>query len=300
MEHELEKILVCPICGGESYKKHVEGKDHNVSGKVFSITECVGCGFRFTNPRPKEEHIYKYYQSINYISHSSTKKGLINKVYHLVRSYQLYKKKEIIQKISNMKKGEILDIGCGTGDFLKHMASSGWHAYGVETDRGAKIIAEKKLGKKIEEKLDLLNRENKYDVISMWHVLEHVYDVEKYLKKVYKLLKDDGVLVVGVPNCASYDAKKYKGNWVAYDLPIHLSHFRKNNIEALAKKSSFELKQIKPLFFDAYYIGMLSAKKSGSSIFSGFFHGLISNFKAKKSGEYSSLIYFLFKEGLRR
>ena len=99
MEHELEKILVCPICGGESYKKHVEGKDHNVSGKVFSITECVDCGFRFTNPRPKEEHIYKYYQSINYISHSSTKKGLINKVYHLVRSYQFYKKKEIIMRI---------------------------------------------------------------------------------------------------------------------------------------------------------------------------------------------------------
>jgi hypothetical protein len=119
--------------------------------------------------------------------------------------------------------------------------------------------------------------------------------VEDYLKKINKLLKKGGVLVVGVPNCASYDAKKYKENWVAYDLPIHLSHFQKNNIKELAKKSSFKLKNIKPLFFDAYYIGMLSAKKSGSSILSGFVHGLISNFKAKKSGEYSSLIYFLFK-----
>lgn len=300
MEHEFEKILACPVCCGKSHTKHVEGKDHNVSGRIFTIVECRRCGFRFTNPRPKEKYIYKYYQSKNYISHSSTKKGLINKVYHLVRFYQFYKKKKVIKISSNIKKGRILDIGCGAGDFLKYMASSGWDVDGVETDKGARIIAEKKIGRKIEEKIDVLSEENKYDVISMWHVLEHVYNVEKYLKKVNKLLKNNGVLIVGVPNCASYDAKKYKGNWVAYDLPIHLSHFRKNNIEALAKKSNFKLKEIKPLIFDAYYIGMLSAKKSGSSFVSGFLYGLISNFKAKKSGEYSSLMYFLFKQDLRR
>lgn len=299
MEHDLEKILFCQICGEKSHKRYLDGKDHNVSGDLFTITECMGCGFRFTNPRPKEKHIYKYYQSKNYISHSATKKGLINKVYHIVRFYQFYKKKYFIQKSSNKKKGKILDIGCGTGDFLKYMCSSGWQVEGVETDKGAKRIAEKKLGKKIEEKLDLVGGENKYDVVSMWHVLEHVYNVKDYLRKVNKLLKNGGVLVIGVPNCSSYDAKKYKGNWVAYDLPIHLSHFRKKNIEELAKKTSYELRDIKPLFFDAYYIGMLSAKKSGSTIISGFLHGLASNLKAKKSGEYSSLIYFLFKRDLK-
>jgi len=299
VEHELEKIKACAICGGESHKKHIEGKDHNVSGRFFTISECLECGFRFTNPRPKEEYIYKYYQSKDYISHSSTKKGIINKVYHLVRHYQFYKKRSIIHKISNIKKGKILDIGCGTGDFLKYMHSSGWETDGVETDKGAKLVAEKNIGKKIEKSLDHIKEEKKYDVISMWHVLEHVYNTKDYLKKINKLLKKDGVLVVGVPNCASYDAKKYKENWVAYDLPIHLSHFQKNNIKELAKKNSFELKYIKPLIFDAYYIGMLSAKKSGSSIVVGFFHGLVSNLKAKKSGEYSSLIYFLFKQGLK-
>ena len=295
MEHDLEKILACPICGGGSHKKHLEGRDHNVSGNIFKITECISCGFRFTNPRPKEENIYKYYQSKNYISHSSTKKGLINKVYHLVRRYQFYRKRAVIHKVSNAKKGKILDVGCGTGDFLKYMAASGWETDGVETDRGARKVAEKKLGRKIAEELDFVKGENKYDVISLWHVLEHVYNIEECLKRVNKLLKKNGVLVVGVPNCASYDAKKYKGMWVAYDLPIHLSHFRKNNIEDLAKKTKFQLKEIKPLFFDAYYIGMLSAKKSGSSIIFGFLHGFVSNLRAKKSGEYSSLMYFLFK-----
>jgi 2-polyprenyl-3-methyl-5-hydroxy-6-metoxy-1,4-benzoquinol methylase len=212
-----------------------------------------------------------------------------------VRFYQFYKKRSIIRRVTNKNTGKILDIGCGTGDFLKYMHSSGWETDGVETDLGAKLIAEKKLGKKIEENFAQIKGEKKYDVISMWHVLEHVYNLEGYLKKVNKLLKKGGVLVVGVPNCASYDALKYKENWVAYDLPIHLSHFQRRNIKDLAKQNSFELKNIRPLVFDAYYIGMLSAKKSGSSIIVGFFHGLVSNLKAKKSGEYSSLIYFLFK-----
>ena len=142
----------------------------------------------------------------------STKKGIINKVYHLVRFYQFYKKRSIIRRVSNKKTGKILDIGCGTGDFLKYMHSSGWETDGVETDLGAKLIAEKKLGKKIEENFAQIKGEKKYDVISMWHVLEHVYNLEGYLKKVNKLLKKGGVLVVGVPNCASYDAKKYKEN----------------------------------------------------------------------------------------
>ena len=300
MEQGLEKILVCPICGGKSHKKHVEGKDHNVSGEVFTIAECVSCGFRFTNPRPKEKNIYKYYQSKNYISHSSTKKGLINKIYHLVRSFQFYNKKKIIQQNTKIEKGNILDIGCGTGDFLKYMISSGWDVTGIETDEGARLVAEKKLGKKIKEKLTLLKKENKYDVITMWHVLEHVYNVEEYLKQANALLKKGGVLIIGVPNCESYDAKKYKENWVAYDLPIHLSHFRKNDINEFAKKSNFQIKNIKPLIFDAYYISMLSAKKSGASIVSGFLHGYVSNLKAKRSGEYSSLMYFLFKQDLRR
>ena len=134
-----------------------------------------------------------------------------------------------------------------------------------------------------------------FDVITMWHVLEHVYDLNNYLKKLFSLLKDGGLLVIGVPNNASYDAEFYKENWFAYDPPIHLSHFRKKDIEALASNNNFQLKNIDPLIFDAYYISMLSSKKAKGLALSGFFRGWISNLKAKKSGNYSSLVYYLFK-----
>ena len=295
MEHNLEKRLACQVCRKESQKKHIEATDHNVSGQKFAITECLNCGFRFTNPRPKEETIYKYYQSKNYISHSSTKKGIINKIYHIVRRYQFYKKKRLIQVNSKIEKGKILDVGCGTGDFLKYMKVSGWETEGIETDEGTRRVAKAKVCENIKENLSLIKDGTNYDVITMWHVLEHVYDVKEYLNKVYKLLKTGGVLIVGVPNCESYDAKKYKENWAAYDLPIHLSHFRKNDIKEFAKKSNFRVNNVNPLVYDAYYIAMLSEKKSGRSGLLGIWNGYISNLKAKKSGEYSSLMYFLFK-----
>ena len=295
MEHKLEKILNCQVCDSSSQKKHIEGLDHNVSGDPFVVCECLGCGFRFTNPRPTEENIYKYYQSKDYISHSGTKKGLVNRVYHLVRQYQFYKKRRLIEKSSLLKTGRLLDIGCGTGDFLNYMNSFGWKTDGVETDDGARDLAEKKLGKKIKKRLKEVREEDKYDVVTMWHVLEHVYDVKQCLQLIYKKLKKGGVLIVAVPNCESHDAKRYGENWAAYDLPIHLSHFRKEDIKNISHISNLTLRNIKPLVFDAYYISMLSAKKSSQSIFSGLLNGVASNLKAKKSGEYSSLMYFLFK-----
>ena len=294
MKHHLEKISSCQICKGTSFKDFLSVIDHNVSGDDFNISECNSCGFRFTNPRPKEETIGKYYKSSNYISHSSSKKGLINKIYHIVRNYQFKKKTTLINSRIETNEKKILDIGCGTGDFINYLKEKGWVTAGIETDGGARKIATEKNHQRVFENIEKLNGE-KFDVITMWHVLEHVYDLNTFLKSIYTLLNEKGLLVVGVPNNASYDAKFYKENWYAYDPPIHLSHFRIKDIKELATAHNFKIKNIDPLIFDAYYISMLSSKKSKKLVISGLFRGWVSNILAKKSGNYSSLAYFLFK-----
>ena len=294
MKQELEEILTCQICGNKKLKFHIKAADHNVSGDYFSICECVSCGYRFTNPRPEEQDIGAYYKSDDYVSHNSTKKGFINKVYHIVRAYQFRVKHKTILKLKKSEGKDLLDVGCGTGDFMKYMKHNGWAVEGVEADDTARGVAHKNGGSKIVDSI-YENGLGKYDVITMWHVLEHVYDLDKFFNRLKSLLKEDGVLVIGVPNCESYDAKYYKSNWFAYDLPIHLSHFRKADIKNISIKYGFILKHIKPLIFDAYYISMLSEKKSKKITPFGILIGFISNIKAKKSGEYSSLAYFLFK-----
>ena len=294
MKHDLEKILVCPICKSKHLGFYIKAIDHNVSGDFFSISQCKSCGYRFTNPRPKEKTIGYYYKSDDYISHSSSKKGLINKIYRIVRAYQFRRKHKEIVRLKKTKDKDLLDIGCGTGDFIKYMGENGWSAEGVETDRKARVIAEKQGGLtvygSIEEK-----KIHKYDVITMWHVLEHVYDLDYFFKKIKSLLKENGVLVIGVPNSNSYDASFYGKNWYAYDLPIHSSHFRKPDIENLSRIHDFNLTSVNPLIFDAYYISMLSERKSKNPSFFGIIRGFVSNIKAKRSGEYSSLVYYLFK-----
>ena len=293
MEHRLEKIDCCQICQGTDLKDFIGVVDHNYSGDVFNLSECVNCGYRFTNPRPIESTIGNYYKSENYISHNSTKKGLINKIYHRVRNYQFKIKESSIEKTKISPGKKVLDVGCGTGNFVNHLNLHGWKAEGVETDDKAREIAQLS-NIKVYKNINLVDSE-KYDVITMWHVLEHVYNLNNYMQKLRSLLKKDGLLVIAVPNSNSYDANIYKENWYAYDAPIHISHFRKSNMKLLAEKNKFKLAKTQKLFFDAFYISMLSSKKSSKSILLGFLIGLISNAKAKKDGEYSSLIYYLFK-----
>ena len=95
MKHQLVNIEKCPICGGESHRNFVEAEDHNVSKDRFNIVECNDCSFRFTNPIPREDTIGDYYKSENYVSHSGTKKGFINRVYHVVRSRAIRQKEKL-------------------------------------------------------------------------------------------------------------------------------------------------------------------------------------------------------------
>ncbi len=293
VKHELTNIKNCPICSSENHTFWRKGIDHNVSNDDFKIVSCDNCGFRFTNPIPTENTIGNYYKSENYISHSSTKKGLINKVYHIVRNRAIKQKESLIDSLTKEK--NLLDIGCGTGDFLGYCKSQKWNAIGLEPDEDARKIALEK--NKIETfDLNYLDNiaSNSKDVITMWHVLEHVYNLNKDIENYKRILKPNAHLVVAVPNCSSHDADHYKEHWAALDLPIHLYHFTPNDIKNLFEKHDMELVEILPMKFDSYYISMVSEKYKGGNIISGIWRGFISNLKAKKTGKtYSSQIYFL-------
>jgi 2-polyprenyl-3-methyl-5-hydroxy-6-metoxy-1,4-benzoquinol methylase len=292
VKHDLTKIKNCPICKKEEMKYFLSATDHNVSGDKFNLSSCCSCGFVFTNPIPTLETIGRYYKSENYISHSRTKKGLINTMYHIVRKHQINKKEGLIGALTKDK--NLLDIGCGTGEFISHCKNMGWNVSGTEPEEKARklntevdAVHENIYSKKI--------KNNSFSVVTMWHVLEHVYNLEQDLLKIKNLIKNKGFLIVAVPNHESYDGKHYKENWAAYDVPIHLYHFRQGDIENLFSKMGFTLKKVKPLIFDSYYISLLSEQKKGGNPINAIINGFLSNLKAKRQNNYSSLIYILQK-----
>ena len=267
-------------------------KDHTVSGRFFELYKDEEYDLLGTFPRPEKDKLSEYYKSENYISHTDSKESLFDKIYQVVKSYMLQKKMNWIQQ-EKKSSGSILDIGAGTGDFLLKAKENNWEVFGVEPNSNARNLASKK-GLELRE--DSSEFENgKFDVITMWHVLEHVPDLEVQIKELKRLLKPDGLLVIAVPNFKSYDAKVYKENWAAYDVPRHLYHFSQSSISKIFGKFGFTLKFKKGLMFDSFYVSLLSEKyKSGKpNPVKGVFTGLISNLKASSTGEYSSLVYFL-------
>lgn len=293
----MKNISKCPICGAENQTLFLRVKDYTVSQEEFNIVNCESCSFKFTNPRPKDEVIGNYYKSEDYISHSNTNKGIISKLYHLVRNYTLKKKLALVSR--HVSRGTILDYGCGTGMFLNVCKQNGWNVYGMEPDSDARKISEQigisSYGNKLKLKEAL--GETKVNAITLWHVLEHVTDLEETLGFFKDSLKDGGVLVMAVPNYTSYDAKHYKEFWAAYDVPRHLYHFEVNTVSKLLAGHGFKLMETLPMKFDSYYVSMLSEKYRRGSIsyFKAFMTGLKSNLKAKHPTEYSSVIY-VFKK----
>lgn len=293
-------IESCPVCDHNQKELFLQSKNFRITFEDFHIHQCSNCGFKFTSPLPTEEEIGKYYNTENYISHSETKKGIVNTIYHWVRKYTLGKKLKLVAKYTKNK--SLLDIGSGSGRFLHHAKTKGWRVNGIEPDEGARKLSFENLGVEAKAPSELTNIPAKsFDAITMWHVLEHVYNLNEYIDTIKNVLTDEGTLFVAVPNCSSYDAKKYGKYWAAYDLPIHLYHFTPKDIKALFEKHNMKLIKVKPMVFDAYYISLESEKyKAGKDSYSlgmlikGFWFGLLSNLKAG-GNRYSSQIYILKK-----
>ncbi|EIA09954.1 class I SAM-dependent methyltransferase [Flavobacterium frigoris] len=276
-----------------SNKKHfLTVKDHSVSKETFDLYHDQTMDMLITYPQPSLENLGKYYESVDYISHTDSKRSLFEKAYHFVKSIALKNKLNLINSLQP-NKGRILDIGAGTGDFLSVAKQNGWQIIGVEPSKKAKAIAIKKEVSFVEDTAELEN--HSFDVITMWHVLEHVPDLDNQIKELKRLLKPNGSLIVAVPNFKSFDAKHYGAFWAAYDVPIHFWHFSKKAVKSLFEKEGMELEKVLPMKFDSFYVSLLSEKyKSGKMNFiKAFFVGLQSNWNAKRNFEYSSHIYVL-------
>ncbi|MNU64011.1 bifunctional 3-demethylubiquinone-9 3-methyltransferase/ 2-octaprenyl-6-hydroxy phenol methylase [compost metagenome] len=291
MEHLNQST--CPSCGAQSFSTYLTVKDHFLSKESFNLELCDNCQLLFTNPRPTLDHIGDYYKSEEYVSHSSTKKGIVNRVYGKVRSYTLKKKIALLKELTSGK--DLLDIGAGTGHFLAKAKESGFHVLGLEPDEDARKVALSENGIELKD-LNLLHHLNqKFNAITMWHVLEHVYNLQEDLEKISSLVNQDGVLIIAVPNYTSFDAQYYKEFWAAYDVPRHLYHFSPKSLIPLVESKGLKFEKMLPMKFDSYYVSMLSEKYKGGSLLKAMRIGFLSNKKAKE-GLSSSQIYIFRKK----
>ncbi len=271
---------------------YLKTKDYSVSGESFELTFDEDKQMLITTPQP--ESLNKYYESEDYISHTDASKSLVDKIYQVVKKYSLAKKLVLIESLSSGSK-KLLDVGAGTGDFLSIAKNNKWNVFGVEPNTRANQLASKK-GLQLFANIEELGETN-FDVITLWHVLEHLPNLESQIEKFKALLSDNGTLIIAVPNYKSYDAKKYGAYWAAYDVPRHLWHFSQSAIKRLFSNVDMEVVKTKPMIFDSFYVSLLSEKyKTGKQNFlRGFISGLKSNLSAINTGEYSSLIYIIKK-----
>jgi 2-polyprenyl-3-methyl-5-hydroxy-6-metoxy-1,4-benzoquinol methylase len=293
----LEEVEHCPVCNGQSFLPFLDCKDYTKSGEVFHVEQCSACGMVLTNPRPAQDAAALYYQSNQYISHKSVATSLLDSIYLIIRQFTLRWKYSLVKPYFNHK--TLLDIGCGTGSFLLQCAKAGITVMGVEPSSEARTQA---LQHKIPVSDSLHSLPNQaVDVITLWHVLEHIYDLPRTLQLLKEHLNEHGTIFIAVPNHESADAAYYQANWAAYDVPRHVWHFSKEHMKQLLENNGLRLLKIIPMKLDAFYVCLLSEKyKTNGKLtlrgaLSGIIQGYASNKKARKDMNYSSLIYIVQK-----
>jgi 2-polyprenyl-3-methyl-5-hydroxy-6-metoxy-1,4-benzoquinol methylase len=285
----------CPVCLSNDIHPLLTVKDYMVSKENFVIWQCEECSLRFTQDVPGADSIGPYYKSEDYISHTNTSKGLVNKLYQAVRNFTMGQKAGLVKKQTGISSGNLLDVGSGTGAFLHTMQQQGWQVTGIEPDETARAVATKEYGLRLKDPSELFQfQPASFDAITLWHVLEHVHELHPYIEQLKNLLKPNGKIFIAVPNYKSGDADSYRLKWAAYDVPRHLYHFTPKSMEALVKQHGLIISAKKPMWFDSFYISMLSSKyKNGKTNWIGaVVTGVQSNLKAlANTDKCSSVIY---------
>ncbi|MFZ5431904.1 MAG: class I SAM-dependent methyltransferase [Bacteroidota bacterium] len=289
----------CPVCGYHQFKVAFATKDYFFTGKDFTVNACIKCGMLMTAGLHPGKDLSVYYKSEQYISHSDTRKGIVNRIYHLVRNIMLRRKHRMVCSVSGLKTGSILDIGTGTGYFPAFMKSKGWQATGTEKSEEARKYASEKQDILVydEEKLFSLPAAS-YDVVTLWHVMEHLPNINQHWQVISKILKPDGVLIIALPNVKSWDARHYGPYWAAWDVPRHIWHFSPKHVKELGKKEGFRLSRTMRMPFDAFYISIMSEKYKQSSfpVLKGMFYGKLSWFASLYNKKRCSSLIYVFRK----
>ena len=275
-------------------------KDYSLTQDAFQIIQCAHCDLKYTDPAPSKEAIGPYYNFPAYISHTDDKTGLINKLYHSVRNHTLDQKTNWVQSLFTGYKGHLLEVGAGTGAFAHAMTKKGWAVTALEPDAASRERALATYQIKIAPIEELFTlTENKFDVITLWHVLEHVHDLNEYLSTFNKILRPNGRLIIAVPNYTSFDAQFYKKYWAAYDVPRHLYHFSPTSMEYLSKKFKMQIVTMRPMWFDSFYVSLLSERYKKTGVFGmlrAVIIGCISNIIALRNNRRASSIVYEIKK----
>lgn len=292
----MEDIRKCPICESEDFHARMTVKDHSITHENFELVICANCSFVVTSPRPENRYLARYYESDTYISHSATRKGIINTLYHQVQRVNLSKKFKAVSPF--VPRGTWMDYGAGNGAFLSYVKEKSKSVKGYEPDQKARSIGAQK-GISIADSSEYPESDGQFASITMWHVLEHIPELKEIIRTHHRHLVEDGILTIAVPNHLSYDAQFYKEYWAAYDVPRHLWHFSEKNIQELVIPEGFEYIKKAPMVFDSYYVSMLSEKYKKGLLLRGVLLGLLSNFYARISGSpFSSQIYIFRKKDI--
>lgn len=294
----METVAKCPLCGGGEGQLFLSPTDHTVSKQAFALRTCTACGFCITNPRPGPTEIGTYYASTDYISHTNTSRNLQERLYQWVRRRAIRSKHALIRPYH--PNGRVLDYGCGTGHFLAYLKTKGYLTTGVEPSTSARQLCEDLHGLDVVNELERIPAQEQFQVITLWHVLEHVHDVRDTLKKLHARAARGALLVIAVPDRDSWDAHHYGAQWAAYDVPRHLSHFRRQDLKRFLSEHGFEPFATKPMWFDAPYVSMLSERYRGAgpgaALVKGALLGTLSNLVAATTHRPTSSTLYLARK----
>ncbi|MEZ4896244.1 MAG: class I SAM-dependent methyltransferase [Saprospiraceae bacterium] len=291
-------LTQCPVCGQHVLESFLTVPDHAQSGESFQLSRCPDCQLVFTQDMPDANHIGPYYDFPEYVSHSDTQQGLFFTLYHWIRSYMVRRKAKLVRRWKK-KPGKLLDYGCGTGFFLHHMVRLGWQGTGLEINEKARSLARNKWQLNVYDPKSLGDYREEFDVITLWHVLEHVHTLTATTKQLVRALKPGGLLIIAVPNYTSFDARYYGPDWAAYDVPRHLWHFAPASILRLVRGVTCVSKRSMP--FDSYYVSLLSEKYRNSGLpgrLRGMWNALRSNMMAMFRPSRASSVIYVFQKPL--